>query len=299
MPGTDMTRTACSAVVALMVAARLFAVGSGGEAPQSRSGMRSEVLTAVSTASASDAWAVGYLNWHDDRELGVIVHWDGVSWSTQLRQAPAGGEGQEYFAGVSADSTSDVWAVGATTNSAGVHPTAITEHRDGSTWSPVPVHTPRAVWSELSSVSSIAPDNAWAVGSYDPTGRRASLPMVLHWDGADWRPVHIPHAPVPRFTVLTSISACGPANIWAAGYGASTVQRRSNAYVVHWEPVDEAVAVSYGRLAVAVAAAGRQPRRRVMDLLIAATAHAHGARLYTRNIEDFAGLDELIDVVPV
>jgi predicted nucleic acid-binding protein len=64
-------------------------------------------------------------------------------------------------------------------------------------------------------------------------------------------------------------------------------------------PVDEAVAVSYGRLAAAVVDAGQQPRRRVMDLLIAATAHAHGARLYTRNAEDFAGLEDLIAVVAV
>ncbi len=39
-------------------------------------------------------------------------------------------------------------------------------------------------------------------------------------------------------------------------------------------PVDDAVAASYGRVA---AASGRRPRARVMDLLIAATAHAHGA----------------------
>lgn len=64
-------------------------------------------------------------------------------------------------------------------------------------------------------------------------------------------------------------------------------------------PVDEAVTVSYGRLASAVVDAGRQPRRRVMDLLIAATAHAHGARLYTRNPRDFAGLDDLVHVVAV
>jgi toxin FitB len=64
-------------------------------------------------------------------------------------------------------------------------------------------------------------------------------------------------------------------------------------------PVDEAVAVSYGRLAAAVLDVGRQPRRRVMDLLIAATAHAHGARLYTRNARDFAGLDDHINVVVV
>jgi len=77
--------------------------------------------------------------------------------------------------------------------------------------------------------------------------------------------------------------------------------RRLSVLQQHFDalPVDEAVAVSYGRLAAAVVEAGRQPRRRVMDLLIAATAHAHGARLYTRNPEDFAGLDDLIDVVPV
>ena len=64
-------------------------------------------------------------------------------------------------------------------------------------------------------------------------------------------------------------------------------------------PVDEAVSVSYGRLAAAVVDAGRRPRRRVMDLLIAATAHAHGARLYTRDAGDFAGLEGLVDVIEV
>jgi predicted nucleic acid-binding protein len=57
--------------------------------------------------------------------------------------------------------------------------------------------------------------------------------------------------------------------------------------------------VSYGRLASAVVDAGRQPRRRAMDLLIAATAHAHGARLCTRNAADFAGLEDLVDIVEV
>ncbi len=64
-------------------------------------------------------------------------------------------------------------------------------------------------------------------------------------------------------------------------------------------PVDEAVATSYGQLAAAVAAAGRQPRSRVMDLLIAATAHAHSARLYTRNADDLVGIGHLIEIVPV
>jgi len=64
-------------------------------------------------------------------------------------------------------------------------------------------------------------------------------------------------------------------------------------------PVDGAVAASYGQLAAAVVDAGRQPRSRVMDLLIAATAHAHSARLYTRNADDLAGLGHLLEIVPV
>jgi predicted nucleic acid-binding protein len=72
----------------------------------------------------------------------------------------------------------------------------------------------------------------------------------------------------------------------------SFLQRRFDAL-----PVDEAVAASYGQLAAAVVDAGRRPRARVMDLLIAATAHAHSARLYTRNLDDFVGLDDLVEVV--
>jgi predicted nucleic acid-binding protein len=71
-------------------------------------------------------------------------------------------------------------------------------------------------------------------------------------------------------------------------------QRKFNAL-----PVDEAVATSYGQLAAAVAISGRQPRSRVMDLLIAATAHAHSARLYTRNAADLVGIEHLVEIVLV
>jgi toxin FitB len=74
----------------------------------------------------------------------------------------------------------------------------------------------------------------------------------------------------------------------------SLLQRRFDAL-----PVDERVASSYGELAAAVADSGRQPRSRVMDLLIAATAHAHSARLYTRNGRDLDGLGQLVEIVEV
>jgi predicted nucleic acid-binding protein len=55
----------------------------------------------------------------------------------------------------------------------------------------------------------------------------------------------------------------------------------------------------FGRVTAAVIAAGRRPRGRTVDLMIAATAVAEGLPLYTTNPGDFAGLDDLISVVPV
>jgi predicted nucleic acid-binding protein len=59
-------------------------------------------------------------------------------------------------------------------------------------------------------------------------------------------------------------------------------------------PVDDVVAREYGRLAAAVVAAGRKPRARMADLLIAATAVAHDATLWTRNPGDLVGLTDLV-----
>jgi predicted nucleic acid-binding protein len=71
----------------------------------------------------------------------------------------------------------------------------------------------------------------------------------------------------------------------------SAIQRRFDPL-----PIDEAVADSYARLAARLVEVGRQPRARVMDLLIAATAHAHGAVVYTRNADDLAGLEDLVTI---
>jgi predicted nucleic acid-binding protein len=65
------------------------------------------------------------------------------------------------------------------------------------------------------------------------------------------------------------------------------------------ESVTDAVARTYGALAAAVVAAGRQPRSRSFDLVIAATAATHEAVLYTRNPKDFVGLDDQLQVIAV
>jgi len=64
-------------------------------------------------------------------------------------------------------------------------------------------------------------------------------------------------------------------------------------------PFDAAAARSYGLVVAAVIRGGRTPRSRFADLLIAATAHARRLDLYTRNGEDFTGLEGLVRVFSI
>jgi hypothetical protein len=61
-------------------------------------------------------------------------------------------------------------------------------------------------------------------------------------------------------------------------------------------PFDAAAARECGRLHAAVAQRGGQPRRRALDLAIAATANVHGVPLLTYNGSDFQIIEDLVDV---
>jgi predicted nucleic acid-binding protein len=60
-------------------------------------------------------------------------------------------------------------------------------------------------------------------------------------------------------------------------------------------PVDAAVAREWGSLAAAVVSRGGKPRRRALDLVIAATANVHKVPLMTLNPKDFALIADLVD----
>jgi predicted nucleic acid-binding protein len=64
-------------------------------------------------------------------------------------------------------------------------------------------------------------------------------------------------------------------------------------------PFDSDAARAFGRISAGVLGAGRAPRRRVADLMIASVAVAQDLPLYTTKADDFAGLDGIVDVVAV
>lgn len=104
-----------------------------------------------------------------------------------------------------------------------------------------------------------------------------------------------------------AISAITAAELAAAPHLAATPteaakrQARLQEVEAKWEPLrfDGAAARSYGLVVAAVVGEGRKPRSRVADLLIAATAHANGLDLYTRNGDDFRGLADLVRVIAI
>jgi toxin FitB len=61
-------------------------------------------------------------------------------------------------------------------------------------------------------------------------------------------------------------------------------------------PIDAAVAREWGRLSAAVRTRGGQPRRRAVDLAIAATANVHKVPLLTHDGADLQIVDDLVDV---
>jgi predicted nucleic acid-binding protein len=61
-------------------------------------------------------------------------------------------------------------------------------------------------------------------------------------------------------------------------------------------PIDAAVAREWGRLAAAVAERGGRPRRRAIDLAIAATANVHEVPLLTADTADLSIIGDLVEV---
>lgn len=64
-------------------------------------------------------------------------------------------------------------------------------------------------------------------------------------------------------------------------------------------PFDAEAARQYGIIAGEVIAAGRTPRRRVTDLMIASVAAANKLPLFTTNPDDFLGAEKVVPMVPV
>ena len=122
--------------------------------------------------------------------------------------------------------------------------------------------------------------------------------VVIDWDDVDVAAALPDDAAISAITVAEL--AAGP-HLAPNKVESARRQARLQQVEATFEPIafDSMAARSYGQMVAAVAEHGRSHRRRTADLLIAATAHANGLDLYTRNPHDFAGLEHLLPVIGI
>ncbi len=153
-------------------------------------------LSGVTAVSATDIWAVGYVQKHG---ASLIEHWDGTSWSLVTGPRFAG---SLYLNAVAAASATDIWAVGDAYED---HQTgSLLEHWNGTKWS----MAPGGGDDILEGVTVVSSNDVWAVGSY------AGLATIEHWNGTSWSRVK---NPTHNYNYLTGIAAVSASDIWAVG----------------------------------------------------------------------------------
>jgi photosystem II stability/assembly factor-like uncharacterized protein len=150
-------------------------------------------LSSIHMVSSTLGWAVGAEGYW---VTSLILQWDGNTWTKV--ESPIFYD--TSFSAIDASSGSDAWAIGGTTL-----------HWDGTTWTQ---HLSPLQSGHLNSVSSLAANDAWAVG----TGG-----SIIHWDGNIWSPVAS-----PTTSELYSVKMLWAHEGWAAG---------ENGTILHYGPL--------------------------------------------------------------
>ncbi len=189
----------------------------------SPNGSSSSGLSGVAAISANDVWAVG----GSGSQLGygqtLIEQWNGSQW--QVATSPNPGTDYNTLYGVSAVSSTDVWAVGSYVNANQVTQTLV-EQWNGTQWSVVKSPSPASVDNELFSVAAVSANDVWAVGFSATSTTEQTL--IEHWNGSRWS---IVKSPSPGSNdVLSGVAAISANDVWAVG--ASNTM--SSTLIQHW-----------------------------------------------------------------
>jgi toxin FitB len=106
---------------------------------------------------------------------------------------------------------------------------------------------------------------------------------------------------VPELTAITMAEL--HQGVAMASHAATRAARaeKLGAAIVEFDPLpfDGEAATRYGTLVALTLEAKRDPKPRRLDLMIAAIASSRGLPLYTRNVNDFMGLDDMVTVIAV
>jgi hypothetical protein len=179
-------------------------------------------LSGVSCPSTTSCFAVGSYQPSSDREVTLIEHWNGRSWS--IMASPTPGDGTPFqsggLAGVSCPSTSSCFAVGS------FEGRGLIEHWNGSVWTIMNgVPTPPNGHAPLDAVYCPSPRSCFAVGSSSVEYADFTSGLVEHWNGRGGWSIMAGDPSPGRFDDLSGVSCPSPKSCFAVG---------ASSYVEHW-----------------------------------------------------------------
>ena len=154
-------------------------------------GQQENALYGVSMPGPGLAWAVGYYVSGKFQQQTLIEHFNGSMWS--VVPSPSPGALQNILYGVAAITDSDVWAVGAQQDAAGLWHT-LTEHWNGTAWSVVNAVDNGSNGNQLYAVKALATNNVYAVGQQAGSAFPNEA-LIEQWNGSTWSVVTSPTDP--------------------------------------------------------------------------------------------------------
>ena len=140
-------------------------------------------LYGISASSPDDVWAVGTFAQPDAPSAKTLrMHWDGKTWT---KDASSMGRQNPYLFGMSAVSSSKIWAVGFGSDA------TLTARWNGTRWKHVDSPSP-AGQGQFWGVEAISGKDVWAVGRVTNFDDGSKVSLVQHWDGQAWTIVDAP-----------------------------------------------------------------------------------------------------------
>lgn len=189
------------------------------------------ILTDIVAIAADNVWAVGFGRdgvTTTDFQTPFFLHWNGSEWSVVT--APNTGNGHNRLVGIDAVGADDIWAVGSHDyydEGADENFTmTLAMHYNGTQWSIVSTPNAQPHRNSIGSVSMLASDDVWAVGSATPDNTFFPDTLTMHWNGTEWTIVASPN-PGTQSNSLGGVVGLSSDEVYAVGAATKPGQGQS------------------------------------------------------------------------
>jgi hypothetical protein len=233
--GCWIAGVATAAILPLTSASALAA--SGWSIISSPDVSQDDYLQAVTCATASQCWAVGYSWEGGDAYQTLIEEWSGSAWT--IVSSPNTPDGTfNMLQSVTCASVSECWAVGYINPSAAGQ--TLIEEWDGVAWSIVPSpNTSSTQGNTLNGVTCASTSDCWAVGEGDNTFAQT---LIEHWDGSKWSLISSPNLSSGANDYLQSVACASTSVCWTVGV--AVVRGVSQTLIEQWAGTKWAIVAS-------------------------------------------------------